>query len=148
MQKLLKTHKIKKTYNKTLITQLGTWMVTIEYKNNRRMCDIFVGPGNGPVLLGMPDTATLNIINRNIDSLEAEDAQRDNCNRNTADAKISNAKQEIHEARKYCTNMDGILKNTNNRSGPAANTNANTLTNYFLSYPNVETDKRKSTELT
>ena len=28
------------------------------------------------------------------------------------------------------------------------NTNANTLTNYFLSCPNVETDKRKSAKLT
>ena len=72
----------------------------------------------------MPDTAALNITNINIDSLEAEDTQRDNCNTNTDGAKISNAKQEIHGARKYCTNMDGILQNSNNNSEPAANNNA------------------------
>ena len=72
MQKPLQTHKTK-TYNKTFITQLGTCVVTIEYKNNGRKCEFFVVPGNGQVLLGMPDTAALKIININIDSLEAED---------------------------------------------------------------------------
>ena len=72
--------------------QLGICTVTIEYKNNRRKCEFFVVLGNGQVLLGMPDTAALNIININIDSLEAEDTQRENCNTNTDDAKISNAK--------------------------------------------------------
>ena len=120
-------------------------MVTIEYKNNRRKCEFFVVLGNGQALLGIPDTAVTNI---NIDSLEAEDTQRDNCSTNTDDAKIPNAKQEIHGARKHCPNTDGILKSSNNSSEAAANTNTNTLTNYFLSCPNVETDKRKSAELT
>ena len=48
-------------------------MVTIEYKSNRRKCEFFVVLGNGQVLLGMPDTVTLKIININIISLEAED---------------------------------------------------------------------------
>ena len=96
----------------------------------------------------MSDTAALNIININIDSLEAEDTQRSNCNTNTDDTKISHAKQEIHGAGRYCTNTDGFFKNTNNNSGSADNTNAKTLTNYFLSCPNVEIDRRKSTELT
>ena len=43
--------------------------MTIEYKNNKRECEFFVGPGNGQVLLGMPDTAAC----INIDSLDAED---------------------------------------------------------------------------
>ena len=76
-------------------------MVTIEYKNNRRKCEFFVVLGNGQALLGMPDTAGLNIINVNIDSLEAEDTQRENCYTNTDDAKISNAKQENHGAGEY-----------------------------------------------
>ena len=135
-------------YIKTFITQLGTCAVTIEYKNNRSKCEFYVVPGNGQALLGMPDTAALNIINVNIDSLEAEDTQKENCNTNIDDAKISNAKQETHGAGEYCTSTDGSFKNTNNNSGPADNTNANTLTNYFLSCPNIETDKRKSTELT
>ena len=122
-------------------------MATIEYKNNRRKCEFFVVPVNGQALLGMPGTAVLKIININIDSLEAEDTQKDSCNTNTDTTKVSNAKQEIQGTRKCCTNMDGVLKTNNNNSGSAINPNANTLTKYFLSCPNVETDIRKSAEL-
>ena len=62
--------------------------------------------------------------------------------------KISNTKQEIHGEGQYCTNTDGSFKNTNKNHGSADNTNANTLTNYFLSCLNIEIDKRKSAELT
>ena len=86
LAKIVNKHIKLKTYNKTFITQLGPFGVTIEYKNNRRKCEFFVGPGNGQVLLGMPDTAALNIVNINIDSLETEDTQRDNCSTNTDDA--------------------------------------------------------------
>ena len=55
------------------ITQLGTCTVTIEHKDNKRKCEFFVVPGNGQVLLVMPDAAALKIININIDSLHAED---------------------------------------------------------------------------
>ena len=96
----------------------------------------------------MPDTAALKIININIDSLEAEDTQKDNCNTNTDAIMVLNAKQEIDGARKCCTNTDGIFKTNNNNSGSAINPNASTLTKYLLSCPNVETDIRKSTELT
>ena len=44
--------------------------------------------------------------------------------------------------------MDKDLKVTNNVNGSSSNTNTNTLTNYFLSSPNIEVDKRKSIELT
>ena len=74
------------------ITQLGTWAVTIEYKNNKRKCEFFVVPGNDQVLLGMPDTAVLKIININTDSLDADDIQKDKCNTNIDAAKVSNAK--------------------------------------------------------
>ena len=131
-----------------VITQLGTCAVIIEYKNNKRKCEFFVVPGNGQALLGIPDTAALKIININIDSFNAEDTQKDNCNTNIDAAKVSNAKQEIHGARKRCTNMDGIFKSTNNSNGSTLNANANTLTKYFLSCPNTEIDKRKSAKLT
>ena len=45
-------------------------MVIINYKHNEKKCEFFVVPGNGQVLLGMPNTAALNIINANIDSIE------------------------------------------------------------------------------
>ena len=96
----------------------------------------------------MPDTALLNIINVNIDSIQAEGTQRENCNTNLSDAKTSNIKQETHGAKECCTNTDEGLKNTNNVNGLDSNTNTNTITNYFLLSPNIEIDKRKSTELT
>ena len=57
--------------NKMVITQLETCAVIIGYKDNKKKCDFFVVPRNGQVLLGMPDTAALKIININIDSIGA-----------------------------------------------------------------------------
>ena len=52
--------------------QLGTSVVLIKLKNLKKHCIFFVVPGNSQALLGMPDTAALNIINLNIDSIQAE----------------------------------------------------------------------------
>ena len=57
-------------YNRTVRTQLGTCMVIINHKDNKKKCEFFVVPGNGQALLSMPDTAALNKINVNIDSIE------------------------------------------------------------------------------
>ena len=96
----------------------------------------------------MPDTAALQIINVNIDSIEAASMWKEECNTNIGDAKESNTRQEAHVAKKSCTNMYEGLKVANNVSGSSNNTSINTLTNYFLSSPNIEVDKRKSIELT
>ena len=130
------------------IIQLGTCTVTIEDKNNRKKCKSFVVPGNGQAFFGISDTAALKIINMNIDLIDAEDAQKNNCTTNTDTTKESNAQQEIHGVVKCCTNTDGIFETTNNSNESTVNTNVNTLTKYFLLYPNNETDKRKNTELT
>ena len=61
-----------KMYNKTHVTQLGTCTVTIKFKNSKKCCVFFVVPGNGQVLLRMPDIAALKIHNLNIDSIQAE----------------------------------------------------------------------------
>ena len=61
-----------KTYNKTTITQLGSCIVEIEYKNNKKKCRFFVVPRNGQALLGMPDWDVLNIIKMNINAIGAE----------------------------------------------------------------------------
>ena len=45
--------------------------------------------------------------------------------------------------RRAVTNTEEGLKNTNNVNGSDSNTNTNKLTNYFLSSPNTEIDKRK-----
>ena len=104
----------------------------------------FVVPRNGQVLLGMPDTAALKIININIDSIQAV---KEECNTNIGDAEESNTTQEVPVVEKSCTNMDADSKVNNNVNGHNINTNVNNLTNYFFSSPNVEADKRKSIEL-
>ena len=85
-------------------------MVIINYKDNKKKCEFFVVPRNGQVLLGMPDTAALNIINVNIDSIETACTQKQDCNTNMSDAKTSNTKQETHGAKESCTNTDEDLK--------------------------------------
>ena len=122
-------------------------MVIIDYKDNKKKCDFFVVPRNGQVLLDMPDTAALKIINVNIDSIKATSTWKENYNTNIEDAKRSDPRQEAHVAKESCTNMDEDLKIANNENGFNSNTNINILTNYFLSSPNIEVEKRKSIEL-
>ena len=96
-------------------------------------------------MLRMPDTAALKIININIDSIQAV---IEDCNTNVGDAKQSNATQGVHVVEKSCTNMDADSKVDNNVNCHNDITNVNTLTDYFLSSPNVEADKMKSIKLT
>ena len=51
--------------------QLGMCTVHIKFKNVKKRCIFFVVPRNGQALLGMPDMAALNIINLNINSIQA-----------------------------------------------------------------------------
>ena len=39
-------------YNKTVITQLGTCMVIIDYKDNIKKCEFFVAPQKWPDTAG------------------------------------------------------------------------------------------------
>ena len=48
-----------------------------------KRCQVFVVPGNGQPLLGIPDIDTLQIININIDSIDAEDVGISKQNINT-----------------------------------------------------------------
>ena len=105
---------------------------------------VFVVPGNSQALLGMPDTVALKIIKRNIDSFQAVEEV---CNTDIGDTGESNTTQEAPVAEKSCTNMKADSKDDNNINGHNANTNVNSLTNYFFSSPNVEVDKRKNIEL-
>ena len=132
MKKPLKAHKVK-TYNKKVITQLGTCAVIIDYKDNTKKCEFFVVPRNGQLLLGMPDTVALKIISIKIDSIEAASMWKEECNTNIGDAKESDTRQKAHVAKESCTNMDEDLKGTNNVNRSSNNTSKHTLTNYFLS---------------
>ena len=104
----------------------------------------FVVPRNGQVLLGMPDTAALKIININIKSIQAVEEESITNIGNTGE---SNTTQYVPVVEKSCTNMKADSKVGNNINGHNANSNVNSLTNYFFSSPNVEVDKRKSIEL-
>ena len=107
------------------------------------MC-FFVVPRNGQTLLGIPDTAALKIIDINIDSIQAE---KEECNANIGDARESNTTQEVCMVEMSCINMDAGSKVNNKVNSHSDNTNPNTITNNFLSSPNVEADKRKSIKL-
>ena len=56
LKRLVKGNIKLKMYNGTHIMQLGICMVQIKLKNITKRCTFFVVPGNGQVLLGMPDT--------------------------------------------------------------------------------------------
>ena len=144
LTKTVKSHIKLKMYNKTVITQLGMCVVIINYRGNKKKCEFFVVPRNDQVLLGMPDKAALNIINGNIDSIEAASMQKENYSTNISDAKKTNTKKETHGAKESCANTDENLKNTNNANRSNSNTNPNTLINYFLSSPNIKVDKGKA----
>ena len=77
----------------TVIAQLGMCVVFINYKDNKKKCEFFVVPGNGHALLGIADTAVLNIINVNIDSIEAASIQKENCSPNISDTEKPSTKQ-------------------------------------------------------
>ena len=66
-------------------------MVTIDFKDNKKRCEFFVVHRNGQALLGMPDTAALQIININIDSIQAT---KEEYNTNIQGDKESNVNQE------------------------------------------------------
>ena len=108
------------------------------------MCEFFVVPQNGEVLLGMPDTPALNIINVNIDFMEAASTQKENCNTNIGDTKKPNIRQETHVVKETCTNADEDLKITYSVDGSNNNISINTLKNYFLSTLNMEVDNGKA----
>ena len=144
LKKTVKGHINLRTYNKTIITHLGTCTVTISFKDIKKRWCVFVVPRNSEALLGMPGTATLKIININIDSIQAV---KEECSTNIGNTEESNTTQEVPVVEKSCTNKDADSKVNNNINSHNINTNVNNLTNYFFSSPNVEADRRKSIEM-
>ena len=100
------------------------------------MCVFFVVPGNGQVLLGMPDMAALNIINLNIDSVQVEVVQ---CKTNIG--------QEMQTVSEGCTNMAAGDYTTQNANGQNGQATTNKPINYFFSSDNVDAGKRKSSAM-
>ena len=98
--------------------------------------------------MGISDTDALQIININIDFIDAEDMGNSEWYINTSTTKESNTNQETGGAAKCCATTDSISKSTKNSTKSMVNTNANKPTNYFLSGPNCDIDKKKSAEWT
>ena len=122
------------------IMQLGTCAVLIKFRNLKKCCIIFVVPGNSQALVGMPDTAALNIINLNIDSIQAEIAS---CK--------TNREQELHTMAEGCRNTDAREINkqdANGQNGQNISNNSNNSVNYFFSSSNIMAGKRQSSEMT
>ena len=104
LKRTIKGHIRLRMYNKINTTQLGTCVVVIKFKNVKKRCVFFfLVSGNGQALMGMPDTAALNLINKNVDFIQAEAAE---CKTNSEDARESNITQEMHVVGKGCANMD------------------------------------------
>ena len=98
------------------------------------MC-VFVIPGNGQVLLGLPDMVVLNIINLSIDSIQKEIRE---CKTNRG--------QETHANTKDYTNKSAQSAVKQDDNGQQHQTNK--LINYFYSSNNIDADKSKSKAMT
>ena len=133
-----------KMYNGTHITQLGTCVVQIKFKNMMKRCTFFVVPGNGQALLGIPDTVALNLINLNIDSIQT-----------VATECKTIKKQETHTGIVACTNTSTTrgegAKNNRVNGDSKQNTNGHShrgdkhiSINYFHLSNNIDADKRSS----
>ena len=106
-------------------------------KFKKKQCVIFVVPGNSQTLLRMPDTAVLNIINLNIDSIQAEITK---CKTNRG--------QETYAVAEGCTNRDMGVINKQDVNGQNNQNNSNKSINYFHSSKDTDADKRKSSTMT
>ena len=84
----------------------------------------------------MPDTAVLNIINLNIDSIQAEIAE---CKTNRG--------QETHAVTEGYTNMDADVITKQDANSQNDQNKSNKSINYFYSSNNIEADKRKSSTM-
>ena len=103
-------------------------------KIQKKHCVFFVVLENSQALLGMPDIATLKILNLNIDSIQAEIGS---CK--------TNREQETHKVVEGCTNINtvGVINQTAN-----GQIQSNKLINYFYSSKNTDADKRESDAMT
>ena len=72
LQKSIKSYIRLRTCNKTNITQVGMCVIVIKFKNIKKRYAFFAASENSQVLLRMPDTAALKLININIDSIQIE----------------------------------------------------------------------------
>ena len=73
--------------------------------------------------------------------------ENDNCCANMHTREGDDLMQETVKAKKCCTNIDGISK-SNNRIQPMVKSRLSDITEYFLSGPSYDSDKKRSAETT
>ena len=88
------------------------------------------------MMLGMPDTAALKLINKSIDSIQVEVVE---CK--------TNIEQEMYAVEKGCANTDADLKTKQDANSQNGQNNEIKTINYFFLSSIVDADKRKSSEL-
>ena len=84
----------------------------------------------------MPDTAVLNIINLNIDSIQAEITK---CKTNRG--------QEMHAVAEGCTNRDAGIITKQDTNGQNDQNKSNKSINYFYASKDIDADQRKSSAM-
>ena len=57
------------THNNSGIPQLGVYIVQIMHKGIQKPCRLFIILGEGPVLLGMPDVQTFELLSVNYNTI-------------------------------------------------------------------------------
>ena len=95
----------------------------------------------------MPDTDTLQIINTNIDSIDAEDVGDSEWHVNTSTAQESNTKQETDGPAECCANTDSFSKSNNNSTESMVDNNSKDQQTTFFQVQTVIQTK-KGAELT
>ena len=94
--------------------------------------------------LGCQTQQHCTLININIDSIQAEEAE---CKTNTGNMREANIEQDMHAVEKGCANTDADFKTSQGANSQNGHNNTNKITNYFFSSSDVDADKRKSIKL-
>ena len=127
-----------KTYDRTIIKQLGICKVKTEHNIRQRICKFLLVAGNGQALLGMPDIDTLNIIHINCHTVDVQEIDRaNNVRTNTAIHQGSRHEQhyknmkEADRVAKCYANKDSILEFDDRDRATFIDREPNTI-NYFI----------------
>ena len=123
-------------------------MVQIKFKNIKKRCLFFVVPGNGQVLLGMSDMAVFNLINLNIDSIQAITAKCKTNKGQEACTDIEGCTNKNTTWDKGCKNSNTSVDNNQDTNSCSHPCDKHISINYFHSSNNIDADKRSGIAMT
>ena len=104
---------------------IGICIFTSKDKNAQKLCRFSVVPGNGPAILGMPDSDLLDILTINWNTIQVG-------------WQVKLIKDQKVEEQNYTNN------NSNSISNPVLAICNNSHIDYLLPGPNVETDRLRA----